>query len=288
MNNMLLRALTGTVYVALVVCCTLLGINWFWILITAFAVLAIYELQTLMSHKCHQYFPARIWDLFVCVAILFSVRCMEIGAMPLPNNYLEFAIFFGLLGITVFVVYMPVRMIMAVCDRSENPLRSTFGSLLTLIYLALPLSFLLFAYVIGGKVVVMATFIYIWVNDTGAYLTGITVGKHRLCERLSPKKSWEGFWGGFLFSVAAGVLTPIIIGVHDAHAYVMWGIYGAAVSVFSTYGDLFESLIKRTIGVKDSGKIIPGHGGILDRIDSLLAVAPIALIFAVLIDGLMF
>ncbi|MDE6334502.1 MAG: phosphatidate cytidylyltransferase, partial [Muribaculaceae bacterium] len=128
----------------------------------------------------------------------------------------------------------------------------------------------------------LALFIFIWINDTGAYLSGRTLGHTKLCERLSPKKTWEGFWGGFALTVAAGLVAAHIIGGGTGRAYIIWSLYAAVVSIAGTYGDLFESLIKRTLGLKDSGNIIPGHGGILDRIDSLLAVSPIALVMVLI------
>lgn len=140
------------------------------------------------------------------------------------------------------------------------------------------------AYIIGrSKWFVLMVFIMIWLNDTGAYLSGRAFGRHKLCERLSPKKTWEGFWGGFALCVLAGVAYPFF-GMYDPTLWhvLSWGVFGATVSAAATFGDLFESLIKRTLGVKDSGNLIPGHGGILDRIDSLLAVAPLALIFAII------
>jgi phosphatidate cytidylyltransferase len=118
-------------------------------------------------------------------------------------------------------------------------------------------------------------FALIWINDTGAYCVGSTLGKHRLCERLSPKKSWEGFWGGMLFCIIASLIyayiskTPMLANL----------ILAVIVSAFATLGDLFESMLKRSAGVKDAGNIIPGHGGVLDRIDSLLFVAPAVAIF---------
>jgi phosphatidate cytidylyltransferase len=119
-------------------------------------------------------------------------------------------------------------------------------------------------------------FALIWINDTGAYCVGSTMGKHRLCERLSPKKSWEGFFGGMAFCIIASGIYALI-----AHGDMLTSIaFGLLVCVFATWGDLFESMLKRSAGVKDAGNIIPGHGGVLDRIDSLLFVAPAAAIFA--------
>ena len=127
----------------------------------------------------------------------------------------------------------------------------------------------------------------IWLNDTGAFCVGSLIGRRRLFERISPKKSWEGFYGGLLFSIIAGIVagSPLLAdhctaSLHNANfTAVSLGILGLLVSIMSTWGDLVESMIKRTLGIKDSGHLLPGHGGILDRIDSLLFVAPATLLF---------
>ena len=130
-----------------------------------------------------------------------------------------------------------------------------------------------------GMLIALFMFVCIWLNDTGAYLVGCTIGKHRLFERISPKKSWEGFFGGMVFCIAAGAFAHLLIGGSQA----IWIPFAIIVSVFATWGDLVESLIKRTAGVKDSGNIMPGHGGVLDRIDSLLFVAPAILAYLFLV-----
>ena len=112
----------------------------------------------------------------------------------------------------------------------------------------------------------LTVFVAIWANDTGAYLAGSTFGKHKLFPSVSPKKSWEGFFGGFVASIIA---AGLLLGWKPSSL-----VFGAVISIAATWGDLFESMIKRQVGVKDSGNIIPGHGGILDRIDSLLLVLP--------------
>ncbi|MDE6270682.1 MAG: phosphatidate cytidylyltransferase, partial [Muribaculaceae bacterium] len=132
----------------------------------------------------------------------------------------------------------------------------------------------------GSEWVLMMIFIFIWLNDTGAYLVGSQIGRHRLFERLSPKKSWEGFFGGLLFCVVAGICAAMF--VHSVVGWWQWIVTSVLACVMATLGDLFESLMKRTLGVKDSGNLIPGHGGILDRIDSLLFVGPAVSLFLIL------
>jgi len=122
----------------------------------------------------------------------------------------------------------------------------------------------------------LAVFVTIWVNDTGAYLFGITFGKHRLFERVSPKKSWEGFFGGALSALALGYVFSLII---PEISLVECLLFSEIIVIFGTFGDLIESLMKRTVEVKDSGNAIPGHGGLLDRFDSMLLAAPVIFIY---------
>lgn len=114
-------------------------------------------------------------------------------------------------------------------------------------------------------------------NDTGAFLVGCTIGKHRLFERISPKKSWEGFWGGMVFSILSGMVYYYFI--EQSYNIIFYVMMGVIASIFATFGDLVESMFKRSIGIKDSSNLIPGHGGILDRIDSLLFVLPATALF---------
>lgn len=275
MKNLILRAATGAVYVALILFCVLCGTPWFVILAVLFTVLAMAEFQNLMAHRARMTVPLRVFDILVGVFLVITPYLIKDAAFQ-SVNYIVVGFAF------VFTLYMPLRMIAATCDRTENPAKSALFSVFSIAYIALAFFFLVIAYLVEWHVV-LASFVFIWINDTGAYLSGMSLGKHKLCERLSPKKTWEGFWGGFLLCMAAGWGAAWLLGASDTATYFMWIIYAALVSVFSTFGDLFESLMKRTLGVKDSGHLIPGHGGILDRIDSLLAVAAPALIFSLIL-----
>jgi phosphatidate cytidylyltransferase len=127
--------------------------------------------------------------------------------------------------------------------------------------------------------IIIGFFLLIWANDTGAYLTGMTIGRHRLFERISPKKSWEGFFGGLLLAIVAGWFLSGWLGVVDR---IHWVIISIVISIAGTYGDLLESMLKRSTGVKDSGTILPGHGGFLDRFDSALLSFPLVYLFITL------
>ena len=122
----------------------------------------------------------------------------------------------------------------------------------------------------------LALFVLIWLNDTGAYCVGSLMGKHRLFERISPKKSWEGFGGGLLFALLASQGFAYLLPSYSA---LQWIGLAIVVVVFGTWGDLIESLLKRQLGIKDSGHVLPGHGGMLDRFDSVLLAIPAAYIY---------
>lgn len=279
MNNLFVRALAGLVYVAVIIGCIFAGYIAFWALMAAFVCLGLYEFQRLVALKLPLGAKSRWFD-FIVTAIVFGLLIFPGAVIDELSD--ETYLFGGLLCLVILILYMPVRLMISVGDRTETSLRATAFSTLAMFYVVMPLAFFTLAYAAHGRTAVLATFIFLWLNDTGAYLSGITFGRHKLCERLSPKKSWEGFWGGFVLCLIGGAVTAWICD----HNFVLWIIYAAIVSVFATFGDLFESLLKRTVGVKDSGALIPGHGGILDRIDSLLAVAPITLIFAFFSQGL--
>lgn len=164
--------------------------------------------------------------------------------------------------------------ISALYVKSETPFTSMAYSLTVVGYIVLPLSLsnLLFAmHDYFDCNVLLSIFIFAWCNDTFAYLIGCKFGKRRLFERHSPKKSWEGFFGGFVATVLAGTLMWHFFG---GNIYI-WLLMAVVTTVVGTFGDLIESMFKRQMGVKDSGNILPGHGGILDRFDILLLVLPV-------------
>ena len=181
-------------------------------------------------------------------------------------------------------IYLLLRTIVQLYRPQQNAVHSLERSFFSLGYIALPVSLLNCIMSITAPRLLLGMFIFIWLYDTGAYCFGMLFGRHRLFERISPKKSWEGVIGGIVASVAGAYITHYwfdeFFQVPDLGTWVGLSVI---VAVFATFGDLVESLIKRTVGVKDSGSILPGHGGILDRIDSLLLVAPAVLIYLLLI-----
>ena len=162
--------------------------------------------------------------------------------------------------------------------------------MLSQMYIVLPLSlinvlafkhFTCFSGEASYYAIPLAMYIFIWANDSGAYLSGVTLGKHKLFPRISPKKSWEGSIGGALLTVAAGV---VIAQFYTFMNVWQWIGMALVVVVFGTFGDLTESMIKRHLGIKDSGTMLPGHGGILDRLDSMLFVIPAVVVYLLMLS----
>jgi len=270
MKNIVTRSLSGIVYIALIVGSILGGGNYFNALCVAFALLAVWEFQGIVLPG-----GRRPWLVAGRVADIFAA-----GVIPGVSAIFEAALAAFEASLCVLLLYPIARFVIALYDRGTDAYACALRSVASLMYVALPLAALNLAYVAfsEGKWLVLLMFAMIWLNDTGAYCVGSLIGRRRLFERLSPKKSWEGFFGGLAFCLAAGALAALFL-LPDSLGVLSGLGLGAVVCVFSTWGDLFESLLKRSHGIKDSGKLIPGHGGILDRIDSLLFVAPVTLVY---------
>lgn len=269
MKKIVIRALSGAVYVGLIVASILCAEGKFFpLLCTVFALVAVFEFDRLASAHSPRPDVVRIFDAILCVVppLYLAVPVL----VPAADIY-----------ITTFVVALlyaaviMIRMIYTLYSREEHPVNSLAYTFLAIVYIALPLVLAATMSEHSMRYLLLLVFVMIWINDTGAFLTGTAFGRHRLYERLSPKKSWEGFFGGLVFSAATGFVAPLVLPQYFALLNPLVGaLLGVAVSVLATWGDLFESLLKRTAGVKDSGRIMPGHGGILDRIDSFLFVIP--------------
>lgn len=268
MNNVVVRSLSGIVYVALIVGAILCGDWAFYALTAVFAVLGMSEFDRMSHTPDDTDDPSGIVsgiDMGFALVIVLSAAIPALG-----YGHVAFRA-----TVAILALYMIVRMVVALNDLRPHAYREMAKSVLGVMYIALPMYLLNMLYSWQGEMthmLVLNMFIMIWLNDTGAFCFGSLLGKHRLCERLSPKKSWEGFWGGLLCCVVYGWVCYQWLGLQLSLPVCL--IMGVVVSVCATLGDLFESMLKRTVHVKDSGALIPGHGGILDRIDSLLMVAP--------------
>ena len=278
MNNLLSRSVTGLIYVAVIVAGILVSNETFVLLGCLLAGLGVAEFNRLTDPGKRK--REEILDLAAAIILVVGVDNFTYS-LGRGYSFPTLAVFGSL-----YLVAIIARMIMQLYSRDANPLRSLTASFAAQVYVALPIALMGVVYnSAGGRALLLTMFIMIWLNDTGAYLVGSRIGRHRLFERVSPKKSWEGFFGGLLFAVASAFLFryafPSSYGMRSIG--VLLGM-GAVVSIFGTWGDLVESLMKRTLGVKDSGNLLPGHGGILDRIDSLLLVVPATVAYLALVN----
>jgi phosphatidate cytidylyltransferase len=174
--------------------------------------------------------------------------------------------------------------------KAEDPIHNWAYTMMSQLYIALPFSLLnVLAFRSNGTSIQytyltpLCVFVFLWLNDAGAYLCGSMLGRHKLFPRISPGKSWEGSIGGGLLVVIASLLLwhyTEQYGVNDLGlTAIEWVGLGLVIVLFGTWGDLIESLLKRTMGIKDSGNILPGHGGMLDRFDSTLMAIPAAVVY---------
>jgi len=265
MNETLKRLLSGVVYVALLIIATSHSVTSFYILFGIFMLIAIYEFCQLVG--LHKVFPLLFGAFSFYMATQF--------ASTHTNDIL-------ILGATLFVSVKCLILLFSNRERVDE--------LSKYIYV---IGYVIFPFIVITKIpfgikgfnpkIIISIFILIWTNDTFAYIVGKSIGKHKLIERISPKKTIEGFIGGIVFSVIAGFLiSKFYIQAkpnHQSFSILIWTISAVIISIFSTLGDLIESKFKRIAGVKDSGSIMPGHGGILDRLDSIIFVAPFVYLF---------
>jgi phosphatidate cytidylyltransferase len=199
----------------------------------------------------------------------------------------------GFISRDYYLILLPLVFIILITElyrRQEKPFDSLAHTFFAIIWIAVPFSMFPFSAfsrtglgsilshgnIIFSPGIIVGFLLLLWANDTAAYLTGIAAGRHRLMERISPKKSWEGFFGGIIIAVLAAWLLSDWLGVVNTTG---WIVISIIISVAGTFGDLVESMLKRSMSVKDSGTVLPGHGGFLDRFDSALVSFPLVYLF---------
>ena len=274
-KNIVIRAISGAVYVALIVASIILLDNspiTYLILFSLFTVLGVKELYDMSRDPENESWLVVLIDMVGAVGMFVT---FYLGM----NGSSSHAIW-----LLVPCAYLLARCITQLYRPRQNAVSSLERSFFSMLYVALPLSLMNCIIAMSTPKLLLAVFIFIWVNDTGAFCAGVSLGRHKLWERISPKKSWEGFFGGLLACVLTALATHKwsneFLQVPELG---VWIGLSVVVSIAATYGDLTESLLKRTEGVKDSGHLIPGHGGILDRIDSLLLVSPAVVLYLMLV-----
>ena len=277
MINLIQRVFSGVIYIALIVASILLLDNspvMYLLVFPLFIMVGIGELITMARDDSTQSWLVNVIDMLGGVGV-FVAFYLHYEGTTLQSRAL------WLLPVAVYLI---LRCIVQLYRPKQNALHSLERSFMALVYVALPMSMLNCIMSITAPRLLLGMFIFIWLYDTGAYCVGMLLGRHRLFERISPKKSWEGVIGGVVACIAGAYASfywfDEFFQVPDLTTWIGLSV---VVAVFATFGDLVESLIKRSAGVKDSGTIIPGHGGVLDRIDSLLLVAPAVLIYLLLI-----
>lgn len=267
LKTLLVRTFSGLIYCSLIVACIMVGEIGITFMACVLSMLGCIEL----SKMCHDYsrvnLPTTMLDMAGCIALILIAN----GMTP-----------------TIWVAVMMCRFIEELYIHSDDAIKNLSHSMMSQIYVGAPMALMVYLANLISPHIILAIFLLLWINDTGAFLIGSLFGKHRLFERISPKKSWEGFFGGLVATMLEAALfgnycSAFFGFAGQSHTIEIWIGFGAVISIFGTWGDLVESLMKRTLHVKDSGTMIPGHGGILDRIDSLLLALPAAVAYLSLI-----
>ena len=275
MKNLVLRTVTGILFLIVVVTC---------ILLHDVTDIPFYALMLFVS-------VAGTWEFLKMTGVLRhwlqTVFALMMSAMlsvvPLLIDRLELLalLFCCIPFLYFFIVLCAIELFRK--EEGSSPLQTVALYIVPLFWIALPV--MLMGVIIEDSVaLLLALFIVIWLNDTLAYCAGSLFGRHKLCERISPKKTWEGFVIALVLTVASSVAFGYIGYFADAVSWspLKWMGFAVVIVLFGTLGDLVESMIKRSCGVKDSGNILPGHGGILDRFDSVLMAVPAGVLYAFL------
>ena len=272
MNETLKRAISGIVYIVLLLFCIHYNVLSYFVLFGFFLVIAVFEFCNLIKVN-------KIVPISLALLAFLSYTYILFSKLIIIRSYEVLFL--------IITIYVSIRAILFLFNDSKTEL-SIFNKTDFL------LGYIIFPFIILAKIpfgennqynpkIITGIFIIIWTNDTFAYITGKSIGRTKLLERISPKKTVEGFVGGVLFAILAGLLISKFyiqpVESFKEKSALIWMITALIIGVFGTIGDLIESKFKRIAGVKDSGTIMPGHGGILDRLDSVIFVSPFIYLF---------
>ncbi|MEO0060002.1 MAG: hypothetical protein RLZZ312_1649 [Bacteroidota bacterium] len=271
MNETLKRTLSGTVYIILLIASLSYSQRSFFLLFGIFLIIATIEFCNLVNLQ-------KIIPVIFSIAFYGSVAYLVLAKIPSSRNF-DLSILAAALLVSTKCLFLLYSKRLYIMDKASKHI-FMFG------YIVLPFV-LLTKIPIGingyNPKIIISIFILIWTNDTFAYIVGKSIGKHKLFESISPKKTIEGFLGGVFFATIAGYfISKYYFDPKENYltkSILIWTITAFIVGIFGTIGDLVQSKFKRLANVKDSGKIMPGHGGILDRLDSVIFVAPFVYLF---------
>jgi phosphatidate cytidylyltransferase len=260
MNNLLVRTLSGIFFVVIVVGALLWGLLPSVVLLGIFMIVGLTEFYELFqrdtSGSSHKFV-----GVFFGLLIYVGVAGKQLEWWSIDTLFYLVPIFFlPFLGMLF--------------SKQKEPIKTIALHYLSWIYVVLPFLLMIQIYSFGGPddswTYIIGLFVVVWSNDSFAYLTGRAFGKTKLFERISPKKTWEGTIGGAVMAILVSIIYAHFVNQN----YLFWAISALLIAPAAVLGDLIESKIKRTAGVKDSGSIMPGHGGVLDRFDAVLFATP--------------
>jgi len=265
-SYLITRTITGLLYGLTLTVCLIINHYSFYIFFFLVLILALKEFYQLAEKKNVK--PQKILGFTIALGMYISSYLLHVNEkMSYLTLNLVLALTFLLFAVELF-------------RGKEISFLNIGTTILGIIYIALPLSLLSFlAFDTNNQYnyhLILSIFILVWLSDVGGYFAGINFGKHKLLERISPKKTWEGVAGGLVLCIIGSYILCQFFPIMDIY---MWLLLGVLICVSSVIGDLIESMLKRSANIKDSGNILPGHGGILDRFDSILFVIPIVYIF---------
>lgn len=269
-NNLILRAITGAIFVAALVGIPFLGQSAFFYLFGLIALGAVMEFTKLVNQSGEAELSKV--SVFIGTVIVYTIFAMTAEEKAIPE-YL----------IMAFVILMILVFIGELYRRKKSPVNNMAYWIFAQMYVTVPFGLInLLANPMTDSIqgysplLPLAMFTFIWSTDTGAYCVGSMIGRRKLFPRISPNKSWEGAIGGVVIAMVAGFIFSRFFDVMNAYEWIGMAF---VVAVSGTFGDLAESLLKRTWGIKDSGNILPGHGGFLDRFDSSLFAIPVSVVY---------
>lgn len=275
MKVLVQRSLTGIAFAAVMLAGIIIHQYVFAFVFAIFLLLTLLEFYKLSENI--DYEPSTKIGL-ICGFLLFVIFFLA-GSKVIPQHYIYLSILIPLF-----------TLLPDLFDKRKNGFKNSMITIAGIIYIALPYSLLSFIIYPGNNAdaefypwILFGIFLIIWMYDSMAYVFGSMLGRHKICERISPKKSWEGLIGGAVFAVIMGIVNSVIF--HEL-SLTNWVVIAILIVIFGTSGDFFESKLKREAGVKDSGNILPGHGGMLDRFDTVLFAVPVIFVWLTLFGNI--